>query len=207
MFVTSACVVQLIRTVIDCAALPPIIVLGTGSGAHESFHVKGHATTATPYTTAKRLAAMGYIVILVNEFNTSKVSVGVVCIDSLSHTHTLCLVRSVQHVTLSWYIRSVDRNANIATKLTMLLIISDATDATAISSLHWRFCDASSHRSLLASVRWHSVLVLLLLLLLLLILLLLLLLLILLLLPPLGALDLISYRYVHCIRVTLTECV
>lgn len=127
-------------------------------------------------------------------------------------THTLCLVRSVQHVTPSSFTRSVDRNANIATKLTMLLIISDATDATATSSLQRPSSGVSSPRSALASVPLHSALVLQLLLLILLILLLLLLLillilLLLLILPPLGALYLISYRYVHCIRVTLTECV
>jgi hypothetical protein len=58
----------------DYDALPPIIVLGTGAGINESFRVRGHATTATPFTTAKRLAALGFIVVLEWEFNMSKVS-------------------------------------------------------------------------------------------------------------------------------------
>ena len=59
----------------DYDALPPIIVLGTGAGINESFRVRGHATTATPFTTAKRLAALGFIVVLESEFNTPKVGV------------------------------------------------------------------------------------------------------------------------------------
>ncbi len=48
--------------------------LGMGGGLHKSFNVKGSRTPASAWLNACRLARRGFIVILVDEFNSSKVT-------------------------------------------------------------------------------------------------------------------------------------
>lgn len=56
-------------------AMPaPVIGLGCGSGVRRAFHVRGAPTSTTTLTDAIRLARLGFIVVLVDEFGTSKVS-------------------------------------------------------------------------------------------------------------------------------------
>jgi len=61
------------HTRVDYDKLPPIIVLGLGGGYNQGFRVNGHATTASPKTIARRLARLGFIVVLESEYYTSQV--------------------------------------------------------------------------------------------------------------------------------------
>ena len=76
--VVGECVVRMTRHAhicVDYDKLPPIIVLGLGGGYNQGFRVNGHATTASPKTIARRLARLGFIVVLESEYYTSQVIV------------------------------------------------------------------------------------------------------------------------------------
>ena len=49
------------------------VVVGMGGGLHTTFKVQGQHTPASTWLIACRLARRGHIVVLLDEFNTSKV--------------------------------------------------------------------------------------------------------------------------------------
>jgi hypothetical protein len=63
--------------VLFCSLL--FICTGMGGGLHKSFNIKGSRTPASAWLNACRLARRGFIVILVDEYNSSKVTGDFVC--------------------------------------------------------------------------------------------------------------------------------
>ena len=63
----------------DATIVPsPLVLLGCGSGMHSTFSVRGKRTHASAWTNACRLAGRGLIVTLIDEYNSSKVTINLI---------------------------------------------------------------------------------------------------------------------------------
>jgi hypothetical protein len=84
------------------------IYTGMGGGLHKSFNVKGSRTPASAWLNACRLARRGFIVILVDEYNSSKVT-GDFCLQTHRLNATKLLIRCVRVALKSSFIDRFER--------------------------------------------------------------------------------------------------
>jgi hypothetical protein len=84
------------------------ICTGMGGGLHKSFNVKGSRTPASAWLNACRLARRGFIVILVDEYNSSKVT-GDFCLQTHRLNATKLQIRCVRVALKSSFIDRFER--------------------------------------------------------------------------------------------------
>lgn len=93
-------------SVLFCSLL--FIYTGMGGGLHKSFNVKGSRTPASAWLNACRLARRGFIVILVDEYNSSKVT-GDFCLQTHRLNATKLQIRCVRVALKSSFIDRFER--------------------------------------------------------------------------------------------------
>jgi hypothetical protein len=94
--------------VLFCFCSLLFIYTGMGGGLHKSFNVKGSRTPASAWLNACRLARRGFIVILVDEYNSSKVT-GDFCLQTHRLNATKLQIRCVRVALKSSFIDRFER--------------------------------------------------------------------------------------------------